>query len=112
MRIIHRRDGSFPLLFPRATDAVSDPAKLREAVRGYFAVGEDSAAVEVHDDRIVIEVADEVCTLPRANHKRVVRLAEQRRYAEAKQALTRLLARYPGASEAHRIHGQVLFDEG
>jgi Flp pilus assembly protein TadD len=49
---------------------------------------------------------------PAAEIRRVVRLAEQGRHAEAEALLERLVAEYPASAEAHRLLGQLLFEQG
>jgi tetratricopeptide (TPR) repeat protein len=112
MQIIHHIDDFLLELFPKYKRSNNNLAVLKEEVANYYSYGIFKPRVSIEGEWIKIDIDSNAIISQEADYNKVVSLAEQGKYTEAKRILRTLIQKNPTQSEYHRILGQILSEEG
>ena len=96
-------------LFPEAKD---DAQKLMDAVKRFYSVGPFEPKVERLDDQIHITLDVDRIEADKQKYAKLVSLAENKQFDQAKELAEELIEGAPNISEYHRILGQIHSDTG
>src|SRR6266498_4101057 len=100
MTITHKIEDFLFELFPEIEDH-RDTHTLKQALTNYYSYGPFKPTVHIKDGWVTIEIDTARISSEESDYSKVVRLSEQRKYAEAKKILQPLIERNPTNSEYH-----------
>lgn len=109
MTITHKINDFLFELFP---DSEGDREKLTDSIKRYYTFGPFEPYVEVDDDSVRITIDVDRIEVDKDRFARLVSLAENQQYEDAKELAGELIEHSPNISEYHRILGQVYSETG
>jgi len=109
MTITHKIDDFLIELFP---ESEGDRDKLKESIKRFYTVGAVEPTVEVDGDLVHITLDVDRIETDSKQFDRLVSLAENEKYDEAKELAADLIEQSPHVSEYHRILGQIQSETG
>ncbi len=112
MNIIHKIDDLLFELFPKSKEAGNDIEILKQELQEYYTFGSYRPLVNVEGEYISINIDIPSIASEHSTYKKIIALAESRKYSEAQRLLLPLISKNPTNSEYHRILGQMYSDEG
>ena len=112
MQILQKIDDFLFELFPKAKQSGNSLDVLKEEVSKYYTFGPYKPTVSIEDDWLKVTIDTPTILSQEPDFKKVVFLCERRRFSEAKQILSVLIAKNKTNSEYHRIYGQIFSEEG
>jgi len=96
-------------LFPEVKD---DEQKLIEAVKRYYSVGPFEPQISSENDQIHITLDVDRVEADKKKYAKLISLAENHNYEEAKTLAKELIEGAPNISEYHRVLGQIYSETG
>jgi len=109
MTITHKISDFLFELFP---EAEGDRDKLIDLIKRYYTVGPFEPDVEVDEDTVRITIDVERIEADKDRFEKLVSLAENQQYEDAKELAGELIEESPNISEYHRILGQIYSESG
>lgn len=109
MTITHKINDYFIKLFP---EAKGDRGKLENSIKKYYTVGPFEPGVQMDGNVVHITIDVDRIEADKEPFDRLVSLADNGKYDEAKELATKLIEQAPNISEYHRILGQIHSETG
>lgn len=109
MTITHKINEFLIELFP---EAEGDRDRLKDSIKRFYTVGLFEPVVEVDGDLVHITIDVDRIEADKKQFERLVTLAENEKYNEAKELAKELIEKAPNISEYHRILGQMHSETG
>ncbi|VUZ84044.1 Tetratricopeptide repeat protein [Candidatus Methylomirabilis lanthanidiphila] len=112
MQILHRLDEFLFGLFPKAQESGNDAEVLKDEMTKFYTFGPYKPIVTLEGGWVKVEINTPVILSEESDFRKVVALAEKRKFAEVKPILRNLISKNRTNSEYYRINGQILSEEG
>jgi len=107
--ITHKINDFLFELFP---DADGNRKKLKESIKRYYTLGPFEPDLEIDEDTVHITIDVDRIEADKDRFAKLVSLAENQQYEDAKELAGELIEQTPNISEYHRILGQIYSESG